>query len=52
MAHARKQYVQNTTTVSELVRVVQSTEWIILRHLTVLKVNEPALIFFALFEQN
>ena len=42
---------KNTATVSELVCVVQSTEWINL-HLTALKVAEPALIFFAPFEQN
>ena len=53
MAHVCKWYVQNnTTTVSELVCVVQSTEWITLLRLTVLKVTEPALIFFAPFEQN
>ena len=38
------------TTASKLVREVQSTERISLLHLTAVKVFEPALIFFALFE--
>ena len=38
------------STASKLVHEVQSTERISLLHLTAVKVFEPALIFFALFE--